>query len=245
MRAAQTSDRLVKITCPRHGSRWVLATMARAWVCSSVVEWTAYGERVLCGERGERSEETTLAELGPPRARVASPHLDDFCALLVDLHEAGVEVKVCDGHLMLVQRRGESIADDLVLTIHGPSPRIAVGLCGAQNGLTWHVCSECGVPQLTSSRHACKLTPGCPGKLRPLHHVVARCRQKGPRKLSSESSKHPAQYSPEVLDVIATTSAPRGSPVRPLRRDRTSAGLAVRRAQARIQRSGYRGLARA
>ncbi len=153
MRAAQTSDRLVKITCPRHGSRWVLATMARAWVCSSVVEWTAYGERVLCGERGERSEETTLAELGPPRARVASPHLDDFCALLVDLHEAGVEVKVCDGHLMLVQRRGESIADDLVARFMAHRPELRWAYVGAQNGLTWRVCSECGVPQLTSSNH--------------------------------------------------------------------------------------------
>ena len=184
MRESRPTDQVIKMACSRHGVRWVLWSLAAQWSCSSRVGYGEDGAPILCGKRGKVVGEATVAELVPPRVIVAHPRLDDFCRLIVDLADAGIEVDAREGHLVLRHRRAEPIASDLAERARQHRLGLMWAYVAAGTGNSWHVCTECNTPQLVARKRQCKMTPGCPGELRPLPRVVARRRR--PKKGQTE-----------------------------------------------------------
>ena len=91
----------------------------------------------------------------------------DFVELLTALHDAGVVVSV-DGRgcLILTGRRGQPVPGDLAQGAARHARLLAWTVMSEH--ARWHACDVCGLPQLVAKAHACHMTFGCSGHLRPL-----------------------------------------------------------------------------
>jgi hypothetical protein len=98
------------------------------------------------------------------------------------MHDAGIRVDVKDGRLVLCQRRGHPVPDDIAAGARQYRQLLAaVVVLGGR----WYQCDECGTIRLTSRVRRCTLTVFCSGTMKTLPRVTA-LRTRSPQKAAND-----------------------------------------------------------
>lgn len=136
-------------------------------------------------------------------------------AVLADLSRRGVwfdvEPRPGRGLVLLIDDPAGAIDDELDAAIRANRDLIVAAVWGRRNGHALTPCTVCGEAVMVAvdnqKGRPCVMTPRCPGR----HVPPARARSARPETTSQPTllddapvaSRHGAQFSPEVLDVIA------------------------------------------